>query len=109
MTLVQVQLLDNLYIQNAVSCGFVVEEKLIVAHRDNIPWAANNAFDQKLFVFWRIECNNLSWRWIRPGLHLPAGERYLQVVGELVDDNPVPFEYCWFHRSRRDLVPISDC
>ena len=94
--------------QGFVGRGNPIDDELVAAQFHRVPRHADDALDELAAVNRIEEGDDVSALRGRPLRDARQRKRHAQTVGQLVDDDPIPGEDRWLHRTGRHLVPVGD-
>src|SRR5439155_16646356 len=87
--------------------GVVVDEELIVDHRNAVAGNGDDAFDETYSIDRREEHDDVAALRVIPFPELDRGEGNFEVIGELVDDDAIAFLNGRLHRAGRHIIPVG--
>ena len=85
VTLVIIQLIDNVGFKSTVGGRFFVYVELIVSHCYHIARYADDPFNQQFLIVRGVKCDDLAPFRVSPLCNMPRRKWHLKIVGKFIN------------------------
>jgi hypothetical protein len=87
-------LIYNFLLRRAILYKLTIDEKTVIPHGNGVSGETDNPLDETFAIPRRKKDDNIPALRLRPFYNLQSRVRDLEIIGQFVDENTVPYQNC---------------